>query len=144
MEFPRSAYSVVLPSEIVMETSDDLRIDKWLWCARLFKTRTLAADACKGGKVKIDNTSVKPAREVKVGDEIQVQIEQLHKVVRVKSLIKNRVSAKQITEVYEDITPTEEYERIEFMRAFKNEWRERGAGRPTKKDRREIERLKGE
>lgn len=127
-----------------MGASDDLRIDKWLWCARLFKTRTLAADACKGGKVKIDDVSVKPAREVKIGDEIQVQIEQLHKIVRVKSLIKNRVSAKQIIDVYDDITPAEEYERIEFMHAFKNEWRERGAGRPTKKDRREIERLKGE
>jgi len=122
--------------------TDDLRIDKWLWCARLFKTRSLAADACKGGKVRIGNATVKPSHEVRQGDEIQVQIEQLHKVVRVKTLVNNRVPAKQVIEVYEDVTPKEEYERIEFMRAYKSEWRDRGAGRPTKKDRRMIEKLK--
>ena len=117
-------------------------MDKWLWAARLFKTRSLAADAIKGGKVKIDNNPVKPSREVKVGDVIQVQIEQLHKVVQVKAVIKNRVSAKQVPEVYTDLTPKEEYERIEFMRAYKAEWRDRGAGRPTKKERRMIEKMK--
>lgn len=122
--------------------TDDLRIDKWLWCARLFKTRSLAADACKGGKVRIGNATVKPSHEVRQGDEIHVQIEQLHKVVRVKTLVNNRVPAKQVIEVYEDITPKEEYERIEFMRAYKSEWRDRGAGRPTKKDRRMIEKIK--
>ena len=121
-----------------------VRIDKWLWAARLFKTRSLAADAIKGGKVKVDDNPVKPSREVKVGDVIQVQIEQLHKVVEVKTVVKNRVSAKQVPEVYNDLTPKEEYERIEFMRAYKAEWRDRGAGRPTKKERRMIERLKEE
>ena len=110
---------------------EPIRIDKWLWAARLFKTRSIAADAIKGGKVK-------------VGDIIQVQIEQLHKVVEVKTVIKNRVSAKQVPEVYTDLTPKEEYERIEFMRAYKAEWRDRGAGRPTKKERRMIERMKDE
>ena len=99
-------------------------------------------DAIKGGKVKVDDNPVKPSREVKVGDVIQVQIEQLHKVVEVKTVIKNRVSAKQVPEVYNDLTPKEEYERIEFMHAYKAEWRDRGAGRPTKKERRMIERLK--
>ena len=121
-----------------------VRIDKWLWAARLFKTRAIATDAIKGGKVKIDDAPVKPSREVKEGDIIQVQIEQLHKVVEVKTVIKNRVSAKQVPEVYNDLTPKEEYERIEFMRAYKAEWRDRGAGRPTKKERRMIERLKDE
>ena len=93
-------------------------MDKWLWAARLFKTRSLAADAIKGGKVKVDDNPVKPSREVKVGDVIQVP------------------------EVYNDLTPKEEYERIEFMHAYKAEWRDRGAGRPTKKERRMIERLK--
>ena len=92
----------------------------------------------------MDDNPVKPSREVKVGDVIQVQIEQLHKVVEVKTVIKNRVSAKQVPEVYTDLTPKEEYERIEFMRAYKVEWRDRGAGRPTKKERRMIERLKDE
>ena len=119
-----------------------VRIDKWLWAARLFKTRAIATDAIKGGKVKIDDTVVKPSREVKEGDVIQVQIEQLHKVVQVKSLVKNRVPAKLVHEVYVDLTPAEEYERIEFMRAYKSEWRDRGAGRPTKKERRLIEKMK--
>jgi ribosome-associated heat shock protein Hsp15 len=124
------------------EEENIVRIDKWLWAARLFKTRSLAADAIKGGKVKMDNSPVKPSREVKEGDIIQVQIEQLHKVVQVKMVIKNRVSPKQVPEVYTDLTPQEEYERIEFMHAYKAEWRDRGAGRPTKKERRLIERLK--
>lgn len=119
-----------------------VRMDKWLWAARLFKTRAIATDAIKGGKVKMDDTPVKPSREVKEGDVIQVQIEQLHKVVQVKSVIKNRVPAKMVPEVYTDLTPPEEYERIEFMHAFKSEWRDRGAGRPTKKERRMIEKMK--
>ena len=126
-----------------MDTEDNIvRMDKWLWAARLFKTRSLAADAIKGGKVKVDGNPVKPSREVKEGDVIQVQIDQLHKVVQVKAVIKNRVSAKQVPEVYTDLTPKEEYERIEFMHAYKAEWRDRGAGRPPKKERRMIERMK--
>jgi ribosome-associated heat shock protein Hsp15 len=126
-----------------MDNEDNIvRMDKWLWAARLFKTRSLAADAIKGGKVKVDGNPVKPSREVKEGDVIQVQIDQLHKVVQVKTVIKNRVSAKQVPEVYTDLTPQEEYERIEFMHAYKAEWRDRGAGRPTKKERRMIEKMK--
>lgn len=122
--------------------SDSVRIDKWLWAARLFKTRAIAVEACKGGKVKIDQQAVKPSREVKTGELITVQQEQLHKTVEVLNLIKNRVSAKQLDEVYIDRTPAEEYERIELMRQFKTEYRDRGAGRPTKKDRRIIDKLK--
>ena len=124
------------------EEDNIVRMDKWLWAARLFKTRSLAADAIKGGKVKVDGNPVKPSREVKEGDVIQVQIDQLHKVVQVKTVIKNRVSAKQVPEIYNDLTPKEEYERIEFMHAYKAEWRDRGAGRPTKKERRMIEKMK--
>ncbi|MBR4147589.1 MAG: RNA-binding S4 domain-containing protein [Bacteroidales bacterium] len=123
---------------------ENVRIDKWLWAARLFKTRAIATDAIKGGKVKISDTPVKPSREVKEGDVIQVQIEQLHKVVQVKTVIKNRVPAKMVPEVYTDLTPQEEYERIEFMHAYKGEYRDRGAGRPTKKERRMIEKIKEE
>ncbi len=124
--------------------SEGVRMDKWLWAARLFKTRAIATDAIKGGKVKIDDAPVKPSREVKEGDVIQVQIEQLHKVVQVKTVIKNRVPAKMVPEVYTDLTPREEYERIEFMHAYKGEYRDRGAGRPTKKERRMIEKIKEE
>ena len=119
-----------------------VRMDKWLWAARLFKTRSMAADAIKGGKVKVGDTPVKPSREVKEGDVLQVQIEQIHKVVQVKSVVKNRVPAKLVPDVYTDLTPKEEYERIEFMHAYKGEYRDRGAGRPTKKERRLIEKLK--
>ena len=121
-----------------------VRMDKWLWAARLFKTRAIATDAIKGGKVKMNDTLVKPSREVKEGDVIQVQIEQLHKVVQVKSVIKNRVPAKMVPEVYADLTPKEEYERIEFLHAYKSEYRDRGAGRPTKKQRRMIDKIKDE
>ena len=124
------------------EEENIVRMDKWLWAARLYKTRSLAADAIKGGKVKVDGNPVKPSREVKEGDVIQVQIDQLHKVVEVKTVIKNRVSAKQVPEIYNDLTPKEEYERIEFMHAYKAEWRDRGAGRPTKKELRMIEKMK--
>ena len=124
------------------EEENIVRMDKWLWAARLYKTRSLAADAIKGGKVKVDGNPVKPSREVKEGDVIQVQIDQLHKVVEVKTVINNRVSAKQVPEIYNDLTPKEEYERIEFMHAYKAEWRDRGAGRPTKKERRMIEKMK--
>lgn len=124
--------------------SEGVRMDKWLWAARLFKTRAIATDAIKGGKVKMDDAPVKPSREVKEGDIIQVQIEQLHKVVQVKTVIKNRVPAKMVPEVYTDLTPKEEYERIEFMHAYKGEYRDRGAGRPTKKERRMIEKIKEE
>lgn len=121
---------------------EELRIDKWLWCARIFKTRTIAANACKGGKVKVDDISVKPARNVKIGEQIHVQLGQLNKVVEVKSIPKNRISPKQVVDVYTDITPSEEYERIEFMRAYKAEYRDKRTGRPTKKDRRILDKFK--
>lgn len=121
-----------------------MRIDKWLWCARLFKTRTLAADACKGGKVKVNDVSMKPSHDVRVGEVIGVQLGQLHKVVEVLSIPKSRVSPKDVPNIYADRTPVEEYERIEFMHAYKTEFRDKGTGRPTKKERRILDRLKGE
>ncbi len=144
MDSPASRSPKVPKSKKMNNEENIVRMDKWLWAARLFKTRSLAADAIKGGKVKVDDNPVKPSREVKVGDVIQVQIEQLHKVVEVKTVVKNRVPPKQVPEVYNDLTPKEEYERIEFMHAYKAEWRDRGAGRPTKKERRMIEKMKND
>lgn len=123
---------------------DELRIDKWLWCARLFKTRTLAADACRGGKVKVSDVSVKPSHDVRIGEVIAVQQGQLHKVVEVLTIPKSRVSPKDVMNIYADRTPAEEYERIEFMHAYKTEFRDKGTGRPTKKERRILDKLKGE
>ncbi|MDA3944326.1 MAG: S4 domain-containing protein [Bacteroidetes bacterium] len=124
--------------------SEGVRIDKWLWAARIFKTRNIAAEACKGGKVKMDEQAVKASREIKVGDVIAVQVNQLHKTVEVKAAVKNRVSAKMVEDVLIDRTPIEEYERYEMVKAAKTEFRGRGLGRPTKKERRLIDKLKSD
>ena len=121
---------------------DSVRIDKWLWAVRVFKTRTQAADACKGGKVKMDGLNVKASREVKEGDKIDIQQGIIKKSLRVKVAAKNRVSAKLVTDLAEDITPAEEYEKLDMLRQLNHEKRDRGAGRPTKRDRRDIDRLK--
>ncbi|MBW6490672.1 MAG: RNA-binding S4 domain-containing protein [Lentimicrobium sp.] len=122
--------------------AEELRIDKWLWAVRIYKTRTLAGDSCRAGKVKIDGIAVKPSRLLKPGDEITVSIGPLTRTLRVKALIHNRVSAKLVPDSLEDLTPAEEYERIRFMNELNAERRERGTGRPTKKERRSIDRLK--
>ena len=123
--------------------ADELRIDKWLWAVRIFKTRTMAGDACRAGKVKIDGNAVKPSRILKLGDEMTVSIGPLLRTIKVKALIQNRVSAKLVPDSLEDLTPQEEYERIKFMHELNAERRDRGTGRPTKKERRMIDRLKG-
>ncbi|NTW25362.1 MAG: RNA-binding S4 domain-containing protein [Lentimicrobium sp.] len=121
---------------------DELRIDKWLWAVRIYKTRTLAGDSCRAGKVKIDGIAVKPSRVLKLGDVMTVSIGPLTRTLKVKALIHNRVSAKLVPDSLEDLTPAEEYERIKFMHELNAEHRDRGTGRPTKKDRRFIDRLK--
>jgi ribosome-associated heat shock protein Hsp15 len=125
-----------------MENS--IRIDKWLWAIRVFKTRSLASQACKAGKIKIDGNNVKASREVKFDDIISIQIGQLLKTIKVKGLIKNRVSAKLAIENYEDLTPAEEYEKLKLQHEMKTEYRDHGSGRPTKKERRIITKLKKE
>jgi len=119
-----------------------VRIDKWLWAVRLFKTRSQATDACRGGKVKMDGHNVKPSREVIVGDEIEVQLGAIKKKVKVLQAVKNRVAAKLVPDLAEDLTPVEELEKLDILRQLNYERREHGVGRPTKKDRREIDRLK--
>ena len=121
---------------------DSLRIDKYLWAVRLYKTRSLATEACKSGRVKFKGMPVKPSHEVKVGDIYDLVIEQLHKQIQVKQLLHNRVSAKLVEESMTDLTPKEEYERIQMVRQYGFEKRDRGVGRPTKRDRREIEEFK--
>lgn len=117
-----------------------MRIDKWLWCVRLFKTRTLATDACKAGKIKINDEAVKASREIKVGDVIAVRQGALHLVVKVKELIEMRVGAKLVVNCMEDLTPQEEYEKVKMIAANTRLYHD-GKGRPTKKDRRTIDRL---
>jgi ribosome-associated heat shock protein Hsp15 len=122
--------------------SETVRVDKYLWATRLYKTRTLAGEACRGGKVKMDGKAVKPSKEVKEGDIITVQTPDVVRTIQVKMLVTNRVSAKLVEGLIDDLTPQQEYERVELLREFKAERRQRGTGRPTKKDRREIDELK--
>ena len=122
---------------------EKIRIDKFLWAVRLFKTRNAAAEACDAGKVKIRDINVKPSREIVVNDEIHLVLETgLRKNIMVKALIKNRLGAKLVPEYIDDLTPPEEYERIALLQKMRSEQRERGTGRPTKKERREIDKLK--
>lgn len=121
---------------------ESVRLDKWLWAVRLFKTRSLASDACRGGKIKINGENAKPSREIKTGEIIEIQLTGIKKTVEVLKPAKNRVSAKLVMDLVKDLTPPEEYERLELMHQMKTEQRDIGAGRPTKKDRREINRIK--
>lgn len=120
---------------------EKVRADKWLWMVRLFKTRTMATDACNAGKVKIEDVNVKPSRELHEGCKITVKTGQLKKEVVVLNSPKSRISAKDVPLYYEDITPPEEYERVKMLR-MKFETREAGLGRPTKRDRRQLDYLK--
>ncbi|PLX13065.1 MAG: RNA-binding protein, partial [Marinilabiliales bacterium] len=114
----------------------------WLWAVRIYKTRTQAGEACKGGKVKIQGVNVKPSREIKEGDIIEVQQKLVKKTIKVVQLVKNRVGPKLVDDLLEDLTPAEEYERYDMIRLLNHEKRNRGEGRPTKRERREIDRLK--
>ena len=117
----------------------EVRIDKWLWAVRIFKSRSLAADACKGGKVSISGVVIKASRDVKIQDVISIHMGQYVKTVQVLNLLHNRVSAKLVSEYMVDLTPASEYEKIEVRRAAAFVYRPRGSGRPTKKERRDME-----
>ncbi len=120
-----------------------VRLDKWLWAVRLYKTRSQATEACKGGKIKIAGLHAKPSREINEGDEIEIHTSGIIKKVRVKKATKNRVSAALVPDLMEDLTPAEELEKLQMMRQLNYEKRLRGTGRPTKKERRVLDRLKG-
>jgi ribosome-associated heat shock protein Hsp15 len=121
---------------------ESIRIDKWMWAVRLYKTRSQAGEACKGGKVKIEGRNVKPSKDVKAGDEIEIQINLIEKKVLVKQVLKNRVGAKLVENYMTDLTPQEEYDKLKLMREMNAENWQRGSGRPTKKNRRMIDQLK--
>ncbi len=120
-----------------------VRLDKWLWAVRLYKTRSQAAEACKGGKVQMAGVNAKPSREINEGDEVEVHTQGIVKKIRVKKAAKNRVSAALVPDLMEDLTPAEELEKLQMIRQLNYEKRQRGAGRPTKKERRILDRLKG-
>ncbi len=120
---------------------EKLRIDKYLWSIRLFKTRSLATEACRAGKVKLDGQNIKPSYLVKVGETFAIQKGIERKVIKVIDLLERRVDAKTAALFYEDLTPVEETHAYKSVFHAPILRRDRGAGRPTKRDRREIDEL---
>ena len=119
------------------------RIDKWLWAARIFKTRSIAADAIKNGRVSIQGMNVKPSRMVKVGEVVSVRKPPVTYSFKILKTIEQRVGAKLIPEVYENVTPPDQYELLEMNRISGFVNRQRGTGRPTKKERRALDEFVG-
>ena len=117
----------------------EARIDKWLWSVRIFKTRTIASDACKKGRISINGVQVKPSKTVHEGDTVQVRKPPATYSFRVLQCIENRVGAKLVPEMMENITPKDQYDLLEMNRISGFVKRAAGLGRPTKKDRRDME-----
>lgn len=117
----------------------EVRIDKWLWAVRLFKTRTLASEACKKGKVIIQNIQVKPSRNVKVGDVVSIKRNPILFSFKVLALSENRMNAKLVSGFMENVTTPDQLELMELAKLAGQSGRDRGAGRPTKKERRDLE-----
>jgi ribosome-associated heat shock protein Hsp15 len=120
------------------DPGDAMRIDKWLWAARFFKSRTLAAEACSGGKVDVNHEAAKPARLVRAGDRVEVTLRAGRRIARVLALTGQRGSGTRARELYEDLTPPAPPR----MREAPAAWRPMGAGRPTKRERRVLDQLR--
>ena len=118
---------------------DKMRVDKYLWCIRFFKTRSIATDACKKGHIRINDSQVKPSREVYATDKINIRKNQVNYVIQVLDTPPNRVGAKLVDMYRKDITPKEAFEHLELLKYSKDYYRKKGIGRPTKKDRRDID-----
>lgn len=119
--------------------NEQARIDKWLWAVRIYKTRSIAAEACKKGHISIDGRTVKPSHIVRVGETVQVKKSPITYSFRVLKAAENRVGAKLVPELMENITPKEQYEILEMSKISGFVNRMKGSGRPTKKERREID-----
>ena len=118
---------------------ESARIDKWLWAARIFKTRSLAADACKNSRVTINGTNVKPSHIVKCGETVSVKKPPITYSFKFLKTIEQRVGAKLLPEIYENVTDPKQYELLEMSRISGFVDRARGTGRPTKKERRALD-----
>ncbi len=119
--------------------SEKIRIDKYLWAIRVFKTRSLATDACKAGKVKLEQTSVKPSQVVKIGETYHIQKDQQKKIIKVLQIIEKRVDATKAATCYQDLSPVNDTPKLHSVFTVPVLKRDRGSGRPTKKERREID-----
>lgn len=122
---------------------NEARIDKWLWAARIFKTRSIAADAIKNGRVTIQGVNVKPSRMVKVGEVVSVRKPPVTYSFKILQTIEQRVGAKLIPQIYENVTTPDQYELLEMNRISGFVNRQRGTGRPTKKERRALDEFVG-
>ena len=127
-----------------MDSTSEARIDKWLWAARIFKTRTIAAAACKKGQVSMGDVPLKASRMIKAGDVVSVRKPPITYSFRVLQPIERRVGAKLIPEVLENITTPDQYELLEMSKISGLVGRAKGTGRPTKKDRRSLEDFQNE
>jgi ribosome-associated heat shock protein Hsp15 len=116
-----------------------MRIDKYLWCIRVFKTRSIATTACKKGQIKIDAKSVKPSRDIFGGELLVIRKNQINYQIKALSLPESRVGAKLLDQYRKDVTPKEAFEKTELLKFAKDYYRKKGTGRPTKKDRRDID-----
>lgn len=127
-----------------MPKKEEVRIDKFLWATRLFKTRTVATEACKKGRVAVGGTTVKPSRPVQAGEIIEVRKPPITYSFRVLALAENRMGAKLVPQYLENITPPEQYELIEMIRLSGFVNRSKGMGRPTKREGRELKKFTDE
>lgn len=128
----------------VLTSNKEARVDKWLWAARIFKTRSIASQACKKGQVSLRGTQLKPSRMVRVGDIVAVRKPPITYSFKILQAIENRVGAKLIPEVLENVTSPEQYELLEMSKISGFVDRARGTGRPTKKDRRSLDAFSAE
>jgi ribosome-associated heat shock protein Hsp15 len=119
--------------------AEGIRIDKWLFAVRLYKTRSLASEECKKGKVMINGMNVKPSREIKEGETIQVRRPPITRSYKVIALTESRMAAKMVPEFMVETTPASELEILEIQKNMSVYNRERGTGRPTKKERRDLD-----
>jgi ribosome-associated heat shock protein Hsp15 len=116
-----------------------MRIDKYLWCIRFYKTRNIATEACKKGHIRINGDGIKPSKMVYNNDKISVRKNQINYEIEVLDIPKSRIGAKLVNLYRKDITPKEAFEKLELLQYSKDYYRKKGAGRPTKKDRRELD-----
>ena len=125
-----------------MDEKNITRIDKWLWAVRIFKTRSLATKACSAGKVKIDDNKVKASRNIQPGDMIQIRKGVVKNKYKVLKIAEKRMGAKMVLNYLNDITPEEELAKLKTARVIQIQTREKGRGRPTKKERRIMDKLR--
>jgi ribosome-associated heat shock protein Hsp15 len=116
-----------------------MRIDKYLWCTRYYKTRSIATEACKKGHIKLNGANVKPSKDVFTGEKLTIRKDQITYEILVLDVPKNRVGAKLVDLYRKDITPEEAFQNQDLLKFSKDYYRKKGTGRPTKKDRRDID-----